>query len=161
MLPNGQKEIVISWNPDELGGDAYALREGADGTGSLLVDDMHKIGEYSFKPGDGIKYLTVVRKAGTAVLPNAFHLAQNYPNPFNPSTSIEYSIGKQTEVTIAVFNMLGQKVKELVNGTQPAGDYRVTWDGADNSGMSSATGIYFYRMQAGDYMISKKMVLMK
>jgi len=161
MLSNGQKEIVISWNPDELGGDAYALREGAGGTGSLLVDDMHKIGEYSFKPGDGIKYLTVVRKAGTAVLPNAFHLAQNYPNPFNPSTTIEYSLGNQTEVTIAVFNMLGQKVKELVNGTQPAGDYRVTWDGTDNSGMPSATGIYFYRMQAGEYMTTRKMLLMK
>ena len=88
-------------------------------------------------------------------------LSQNYPNPFNPSTVIEYSVPIGTNVSIDIFNVLGQKVKTLTNETKAPGTYRVEWDGTDESGQTVSTGIYLYRFHAGDVVQSKKMVLMK
>ena len=88
--------------------------------------------------------------------PNDFILKQNYPNPFNPITTIEYSIPKQSNVTIKVYDILGREVATLVNEEKPVGNYKVKFDG---SGLSS--GIYFYRMVAGGYSETKKLVFLK
>jgi hypothetical protein len=87
---------------------------------------------------------------------NSFELSQNYPNPFNPVTRINYTIAKAVDVNIAVYNMLGQEVKTLVNRFLPAGQYSVNFDG---SGLSS--GVYYYRITAGDFNSVKKMTLIK
>jgi hypothetical protein len=84
------------------------------------------------------------------------NLAQNYPNPFNPSTTIKYSIPKQSNVTIKVFDVLGREVTTLVNKEQSQGNYEVDFDGTKLS-----SGIYFYRLQAGDFVETKKMILIK
>ena len=87
---------------------------------------------------------------------------QNYPNPFNPSTSISYSLGAGQERTeLSVFNVLGQKVKTLVDEIQGPGTYTITWDGTTDHGDGVATGIYFYRLKRGDQVESKKMVFLK
>jgi len=94
-------------------------------------------------------------------LPYRFELSQNYPNPFNPVTTIEYSVPSRTDVTIEIFNVLGQKVRTLVNETKSAGSYRIEWSSTDESGRSVSTGVYLYRFQAGDVVQSKKMLLLK
>ncbi len=90
-----------------------------------------------------------------------FNLTQNYPNPFNPTTVISYSIAQRSDVHLTIHNILGQVVDELINQRQPAGNYSVTWSGTDHSGRQVASGIYFYRLTAGNFVASKKMVLLK
>ncbi|MBN1212567.1 MAG: VCBS repeat-containing protein [candidate division Zixibacteria bacterium] len=94
-------------------------------------------------------------------LPSQFNLRQNYPNPFNPETIIEYRLQKRTQVKLTVYNVLGQPVKTLVDEMQSAGNYRAFWNGTDQNNRSVATGVYFYRLRAGDFTEAKKMVLLK
>jgi predicted esterase len=89
-------------------------------------------------------------------LPTEFVLKQNYPNPFNPNTIIKYSIPKQSNVTLKVYDLLGSEVATLVNKKQPQGNYDVEFDCSDLT-----SGIYFYRLQSGDYVETKKMILLK
>ncbi len=93
--------------------------------------------------------------------PGSFALLNNYPNPFNPNTTILYALPKETDVKLEVYNLLGQKVRVLVNKHQDAGYQTVVWDGRNDKGESVPTGIYFYRLQAESYVNSKKMILMK
>ncbi len=88
-------------------------------------------------------------------------LKGNYPNPFNPETRISYSVEKAGKVTLEVYNILGQKVKTLVNDTKEAGSHSVVWNGQDSAGNSVASGLYFYRMKSGTYSKTSKMILMK
>ncbi|MBD3257524.1 T9SS type A sorting domain-containing protein [candidate division GN15 bacterium] len=96
-----------------------------------------------------------------STLPEGFELGQNYPNPFNPTTTIDYSLPQRSEVRIEIINILGRRVKTLVNEEQAAGEYTVTWDGRDESGGAVATGVYFYRLVADDHVATKKMLLLK
>ncbi len=95
------------------------------------------------------------------LIPNEYSLHQNYPNPFNPSTTIKYYLRKVNTVTIEIFNNNGQKVKTLVNETQSAGEYSIIWHGTNDNGQKVASGIYMYRMTAGEFTESKKMSLLK
>ncbi|MBD3258130.1 T9SS type A sorting domain-containing protein [candidate division GN15 bacterium] len=95
------------------------------------------------------------------VLPSDFNLAQNYPNPFNPTTSIELSVPTSREVTLDVFNVLGRKVRQLLNERLPAGVHQVEFDGRSEDGETLATGVYFYRVTAGDFVETRKMLLLK
>jgi hypothetical protein len=85
-----------------------------------------------------------------------YYLSNNYPNPFNPSTKIRYSVPHPSKVTIKVFDVLGNELETLMNEEKPAGTYEITWY-AENL----PSGVYFYRIQAGNYVETKKMVLMK
>jgi len=89
-------------------------------------------------------------------IPNQFNLSQNYPNPFNPLTKINYSIPKGTNVSIRIYDILGRLVRTLVNEFREAGTYNINFDGSNLS-----SGVYFYRIEAGDFVESKKMVLIK
>jgi len=88
-------------------------------------------------------------------------LSGNYPNPFNPETTISFSIKNQTQVTLDIYNLKGQKVKTLVSEKKSAGSHDVVWNGTDETGKPVSSGVYFYRMQAGDYSSTRKMMLMK
>jgi hypothetical protein len=118
-------------------------------------------------PGGG-EYLLQVRMLPTGVdepniagLPTRFDLSQNYPNPFNPETAIRYQLAREGEVTLTIHNILGQKVATLVDKKQPAGFFTVIWDGKDVRGMPVSSGVYFYRLKAGEFEKSLKMLLMK
>jgi hypothetical protein len=92
---------------------------------------------------------------------NEFKLAQNYPNPFNPTTTIAYDVKGNSKVTLKIYNLLGQEVRTLVNARQTAGNYKVDWNGKDNAGKAVASGVYLYRLEAGDVKLAKKMMFMK
>ena len=91
-----------------------------------------------------------------AQLPTKFQLKQNFPNPFNPSTSIEYSVPYEDKIVLTIYNILGEEVVRLIDETQPAGNYAITWDAAN-----IASGIYFYKLQSGEISLTKKMLLLK
>lgn len=90
-----------------------------------------------------------------------FGLSQNYPNPFNPETTIEYDIDKDCEVVLKIYNLSGQLIRILVDEFQTAGQYTITWYGDNDAGQEIASGVYFYRLQAGDEAAMKKMVVLK
>jgi FlgD Ig-like domain/FG-GAP repeat len=95
-------------------------------------------------------------------LPNDFELYQDYPNPFNPETTIEFSLVEREHVSLEVYNVLGQRVRDLVNESLSSGHYRVGWDGTDNSQKLVASGMYYYKLQVGkSFAQTKKMILLK
>jgi len=94
----------------------------------------------------------------------AFELNQNYPNPFNPVTSIQYSVSSAHNAipaSLKIYNILGQKVRTLMDELQKAGSYSVVWDGKDDKGNDMSSGIYFYTFTAGDYSSTRKMTFLK
>jgi hypothetical protein len=107
------------------------------------------------KDNDFIGYSSNITE-NNSVIPEVYSLDQNYPNPFNPATTISYSIPKAGNVTLKVFNVLGQEVKTLANGFQQAGKYTVTFDAS-----SLTSGVYFYSISSENYNQVKKMLLLK
>jgi hypothetical protein len=94
-------------------------------------------------------------------IPTEFALQQNYPNPFNPSTTIKYQLAEGANVVLEIYNLAGQKVRTLVNERQEAGYYSVVWDGLNERGERLASGMYFYRINAGKFAQVNKMVMLK
>ncbi len=94
-------------------------------------------------------------------IPNEYKLFQNYPNTFNPETRIKYEIPKTTNVEIAVYNILGQKIKTLLNETKNPGAYKILWDGTNERGINVSSGIYLYIIKTKDFFALKKMVLLR
>ncbi|MFQ5604137.1 MAG: T9SS type A sorting domain-containing protein [bacterium] len=90
-----------------------------------------------------------------------FALLQNYPNPFNPTTTIEYHLQKSGKVTLRIYNLLGERVKTLVEEVKPPGIYKIDWNGKNHQGLQVGTGLYVVRMVAGDFVKSKKIWLIK
>jgi outer membrane protein assembly factor BamB len=95
------------------------------------------------------------------VVPGRYSLYQNYPNPFNPETTICYSLAQTGRAELIIYNVLGQEVATLVDRHQMAGEHQILWDGTDLSGHPVSSGLYFYRLQAGDFSETKKMVLLR
>lgn len=95
------------------------------------------------------------------VLPEVYTLNQNYPNPFNPTTTISYSLDKDSEVEVNIFDISGKLITTLRNKYQTQGEHSITWNGIDASGSKVGAGVYFYQMKAGDFVGTKKMVLVK
>jgi hypothetical protein len=106
---------------------------------------------------------TVTDVKNNEVVPASYTLYQNYPNPFNPSTIISYTLPEVSRVTLKIYDMLGREVKTLINNEQPAGAYRVNWNGDNNFGSKVASGIYIYRIEAGSgkFIQTRKMILLK
>ena len=106
--------------------------------------------------------LTEFAKSGNIQItgtPVSYALSQNYPNPFNPSTTIKYQVPEDVHVAISIYNSLGQLVRTLVNETQSAGKYEVVWDSTDDNGIRVSSGVYIYRMRAGDTFIHTRKLL--
>jgi hypothetical protein len=90
-----------------------------------------------------------------------YHLSQNFPNPFNPETSFEFSLTQTNLTTFSIFNVLGQEIVTLVNEVKNPGTYKITWNGLDENGEKVDTGVYFYKIESGDFMDIRKMILIK
>jgi len=105
--------------------------------------------------------VTTVNATTDTYIPQEFRLAQNYPNPFNPSTLINYSVPTQSNVTITVYNLLGQKITTLVNKEHLQGNHSVVWNGRDQFGYEVAAGVYIYKLKAEGFVQTRKMLLIK
>ena len=88
-------------------------------------------------------------------------LHNNYPNPFNPVTNIVYDIPEATDVTLEIYNVMGQRVRTLAQGNHEPGRYQIVWSATNDIGQALSSGMYIYRIQAGDFVSVKKLVLMK
>jgi len=115
-----------------------------------LGEERSDMGAY----GGGEGYVDI--EEISSILPEKIILSQNYPNPFNASTTIQYTLPMQSDVTIHIYNLLGRKVETLIDKKEQAGYHQVIWQADDLS-----SGVYFYKIQAGDYIETKKMVLIK
>ncbi|MDX1701425.1 MAG: T9SS type A sorting domain-containing protein, partial [Melioribacteraceae bacterium] len=131
-----------------------------DGTITFTVTDVSLDGwDYDgLNPTESIDCPLTKRiiKNEKSEIPDHYVLLNNYPNPFNPRTKIEYSISEQSPVNLKVYDVLGTEVSTLVNKEQPQGNYEVEFDGSEFT-----SGIYFYRLNAGEFVETKKMILIK
>ncbi len=109
----------------------------------------------------GTEEFTEGHNDGIATTPLQFSLEQNYPNPFNPETNIRYQIGQQSLVTLEIYNVLGKRVRTLINEVQDPGAHSVQWDGLDDSGHSVSSGVYIYILKAGQFITSRKLALIR
>ena len=96
-----------------------------------------------------------------SALPETFSLYQNYPNPFNPTTTLRYDLPEQAFVTLTIYDMLGREIAQLVSTTQEAGFKLVKWGGSDSMGRPVSAGVYLYQIRAGEFVQTRKMVLLK
>ena len=94
-------------------------------------------------------------------LPKTFNLNQNYPNPFNLETSIRFTISKDAQVTLTIFDVLGREIRTLSDYNYQIGSYFVIWDGMDNNGNLASNGLYLYRIQVGSFSLVMKMALLR
>ena len=105
--------------------------------------------------------VTAVSANGSAGTPDSYALGDAYPNPFNPQTSVEFAVPSDGFVKIEIFNSVGQVVGSIVDQDLSAGAYTATWDAIDASGNQLSSGVYFYRMEAGEFTATRSMTLLK
>ena len=182
-LVNGPAKIGFA-RPDQ-----YALISTSTDVDTVVCGDLLSIiagGPYTIVPGDSVEvalalvaavdpasmYARAIRAAElyrvptgledpVTSLPTGYQLHQNYPNPFNPSTTIAFELPVGGDVSLQVYNLLGQTVRRLQSGWLTAGAYQVQWDARTDSGEDAASGVYFYRLVAGAYSQTRKMMLLR
>jgi len=119
------------------------------------------LGYYQLMPRYYSDFTWVVGVEDDGPLPQSYALYQNYPNPFNPSTSLSFSLKRAGHVSLAIYNLLGQKVIDLVDGNYQSGMHAVTWNGLDQNGKQVSSGIYFYKLETHEFTDARKMMLLK
>jgi hypothetical protein len=134
-------------------GVAVIATGGQNAAGVMQGDNLRLTAGFLAHPGTGAAVLGIPADPG---LPAEFSLAQNFPNPFNPTTLVRYQLPVVSEIRLSIFDLLGREVDVPVHGVQPPGTYEVRWNAA---GMAS--GVYFYRLTAGDFVQTRKMVVVK
>ena len=177
------QNITLSW--DSIDNSQYYLLEQSldsnfvDDVDSFYVYDNNYIAsglefnvEYFYRVSAFVEYFTDHSETIAIILdfvgihnneaaPNNFALNQNHPNPFNPITTLKYDLPKDSFVSITVYDMLGNVVNNLVNANQSSGYKSIQWDATNNTGKPVSAGIYFYTIEAGDFVDTKKMILLK
>jgi len=104
---------------------------------------------------------SVEQDQSSALVPSQYALEQNYPNPFNPTTQILFSLPNSERVSLTIYNLIGQKIATLVDGTMAAGSHVVTWNGRDSRGMQLPSGVYFYRLESPGFSAARRMLMLK
>ena len=131
------------------------------GTWTIIATD----GIYDTYATNGPFTLTIdgsqLKASDEDVIPDEFALHSNYPNPFNPTTTISYDLPEQAQITLGIYDLLGKRIKTLVNQSQDAGRQIVMWDGTDDVGRQVSAGVYLYRIQAGQFTQTRKMLFLK
>lgn len=167
---------------DEIGADdgvLYLADENEKGRGVYNIGDIYRticcspiIGAYSnsfglnlreYLMGQYIDFLRgeLVDLEDTQLPPATAQLGQNYPNPFNPQTTIQYYLPEDSHVSLAVYNLKGERINTLTDATVIAGSHNVIWNGKDFNGNNVASGIYLYKLESNKTTLVKKMILLK
>ena len=128
--------------------------------GRFRVEVLDGVPNLASDASDGLVYFTSVIGVEEG-LPTVTALAQNHPNPFNPQTVIRFGLPRAQEVTLAVYDLQGRRVRTLLQGLQAAGRHEVVWRGRDDRGGEVASGLYFYRLSSEDGQLTRKMLLLK
>ena len=151
-----QKKILIPSDTEEFIGFGRSVSIDGDNiiVGSHLDDEIAINSGSAYIYGGFTPPISI--DGENARLTSNFSLYQNYPNPFNPITNINYSLSQSGDVILVIYNLLGEEVFRFVNGIQSAGEYNISWNASN-----FASGIYFYRLQAGDFVQIRKMLLLK
>ncbi len=131
-----------------------------DGTSFIALENINAVGNV-INADLIVGFAAGIDDDQNGNLPSSIALEQNYPNPFNPSTTIDFSLSYSSDVTLEVYNVLGELTGTLINRPLSAGNYSVEWNGTDNSGNNVASGIYFYRLKSNGEAKSMKMLLLK
>lgn len=147
--------IVKKWIEEDLYNYGFYLEKANSG----IV--MFYSRESSNKPQLVVSYAIPSGIHEKDYIPKIFILSQNYPNPFNPETTIKYYLPKASPISLIIYNILGQEIKTLVNEIKPAGYYEIIWNGTNNNGINVSSDIYLYRLLAGEYVRTKKMILIR
>lgn len=165
---NGKLDAFINWS-GELAESNVDLTIGQSVPGNInynfngILDDI-RIYDYALSL-DKIKKLfdfsTSIEDENNAAIPNSTRLFQNYPNPFNGQTQISYEVKSSSEINIAIYNLLGQRLINIVDEFKNSGRYSTAWDSKDSNGNQSASGIYFIRLKANNIIDTKKMILLQ
>jgi len=155
---DGVEQWVARYNGPENNSDT-AVALALDTQGNVYVTGSDAL----TRTYTTIKYTQTITGLELEIVnvPANYRLEQNYPNPFNPETSINFTVPKMSRVTLAIYDILGRKIRTLVSETKAAGSYNVTWNGENNRGQPLASGLYFYKLQAGEFSATKKMMLLK
>jgi len=157
---NGTFGFVPVYGDDPATAEVEGIRKGDEF--SVVIDGIETNETFVWsETGEKLEIGALTARTGGGMLPDEFGLGQNYPNPFNPTTTISFSVPMAMNARVEVFNVLGEKVSTVFDGMANAGRNDVVWDGVNDAGETVASGIYFYRMKAGEYTESRKMVLMK
>ena len=151
------------WQVVEIPMDAFDFSESAITSirftgnleGTFYLDDIRLV---AARPSSSEP--TAVLEERTAALPQSFTLNQNYPNPFNSETVIRFALPTSADVELSIFNLAGQQVATLVGGTRQAGVYTVHWDCRDDGGRELASGVYLYRLTAGEQWVETRKLLL-
>jgi hypothetical protein len=158
-VPSGQEVVFEKWLPPCVYDDGEVtlriIRERGDFAvlGKLLV--------YEYAHGGGGGGPQSAEGALPAPPPTVFALAQSYPNPMRDNATIRYQLPVETQVSLKVYNVIGQVVRELASGKQKAGYYKAVWDSRDGSGRSVSSGVYFYRLNAGGFTKTNKLIVVR
>jgi hypothetical protein len=168
VVRNGQREIVLAVFGSkktvgyvvDLG--SFEIGINSKSTSGITEEDF-KLETADIMSVMGSSLAIKSTQLSKTIEPIVYHdqLAQNYPNPFNPSTTIAFSLSKQSNVILNIYDVRGSLVKTVLSEEREAGIYKEMWDGNDNRGQSVASGVYFYRLRAGDFKNTKKMVLLR
>ena len=149
------------WSMSNAGGIAvsgtFQLKESA--MGGVAVGTSASA---TFTLNGGMMITTVEDSSrARSILPTFFVVQQNYPNPFNPTTTIQFSIPKTSEVSVHIYNALGQLIRTYSLGTKQQGQHRVVWDGKDQQGKQAPNGMYIYQVSAAEFTEVRRMLLVK
>ncbi|MFH0733603.1 MAG: T9SS type A sorting domain-containing protein [bacterium] len=149
LFRNNQKITFVQGNGTTTERKSYSF-----------VDKNLSLGNYNYQlfqvDYDGTKTLVAKSEVDVNSIPNEFSLSQNYPNPFNPTTTIKFAIPTTSNVKLTIYNTIGKEIAALVNGSMEAGNHSVNWNAGDNS-----SGMYFFKLEAGNFTATKKMMLIK
>ncbi|RLC48486.1 MAG: hypothetical protein DRI23_10370, partial [Candidatus Cloacimonadota bacterium] len=127
----------------------------------ISSDNPTKI-QHSLHTGDNAEaWFVSLREDSSIIIPIVKLTLSNFPNPFNPTTTISYNIPLESKVSLEIYNIKRQHVKQLVSGSQPEGYYEVVWNGKDDAGKQVSSGIYYYRISACGKTLNKKMLMLK
>jgi hypothetical protein len=159
----GSGQVVYDLTPNNNDGRLGKLAEADESDPAYVLSDRPtSLSSLASLP---VVALLSEEEADLMVIPEEFELMQNYPNPFNAGTTISYNVpnasSDQIQVKLEIFDLQGRLIRTLVNAASQPGQHQVLWNGADNNGLMASSGVYFYRLQAGSFVETKRMVMLK